>query len=167
MDRFEVVIGVWKICQTAIYIPVWIDLKCPLQIIPKNLELNLHSSMDRFEVDETDANKTAIKIYIPVWIDLKPSRTLCASVRTIIYIPVWIDLKRSNTLLSISKIFNLHSSMDRFEELSRRPSAQQHSHLHSSMDRFEEHLPKEILQNKAIYIPVWIDLKFRSWFQYT
>ena len=55
---------------------------------------------------------------------------------------------------------DLHSSMDRFEELSEDMIASLYKNLHSSMDRFEE--KEKTLQEKKrkIYIPVWIDLKF-------
>ena len=56
-----------------------------------------------------------------------------------IYIPVWIDLKQIINYLENDDLFNLHSSMDRFEA-SDTPTSYNYN---------------------DIYIPVWIDLKAR------
>ena len=55
--------------------------------------------------------------------------------------------------------FNLHSSMDRFEVLSRKFLIYLKKYLHSSMDRFEGWLQSISNKKISIYIPVWIDLK--------
>ena len=78
---------------------------------------------------------------------------------------------------------NLHSSMDRFEDLSaiyivRKTSIYipvwidlklscgmwkqlSRGNLHSSMDRFEVQQLQGLKLKSGIYIPVWIDLKFQ------
>ena len=55
-----------------------------------------------------------------------------------IYIPVWIDLKIQGLKNIFAINFNLHSSMDRFEEGINDTPAESEINLHSSMDRFEE-----------------------------
>ena len=77
----------------CIYIPVWIDLKPEVQMVVLLKILDLHSSMDRFEVLD---HKSFCKIKE-------------------IYIPVWIDLKNNTTDKLNGCPLNLHSSMDRFE----------------------------------------------------
>ena len=49
MDRFEVKSFKLYVKITLIYIPVWIDLKGRLKKSYLIANLNLHSSMDRFE----------------------------------------------------------------------------------------------------------------------
>ena len=49
MDRFEDIDINDKDEVTAIYIPVWIDLKAKTLELYLYGEINLHSSMDRFE----------------------------------------------------------------------------------------------------------------------
>ena len=56
-----------------IYIPVWIDLKQEADNFNVIRRLNLHSSMDRFEVKSKSLTVSEELIYIPVWIDLKDS----------------------------------------------------------------------------------------------
>ena len=49
MDRFEDFITLQQTIKSAIYIPVWIDLKGDFTIKTLNELTHLHSSMDRFE----------------------------------------------------------------------------------------------------------------------
>ena len=93
MDRFEDILASYVGYIIVIYIPVWIDLKVGAFISPpfarciyipvwidlkfhtskgdKVIYLNLHSSMDRFEVLLLLYRLYCLHIYIPVWIDLK------------------------------------------------------------------------------------------------
>ena len=55
----------------VIYIPVWIDLKHPEYNFSRKENIDLHSSMDRFEASDFELSSAVSVIYIPVWIDLK------------------------------------------------------------------------------------------------
>ena len=51
--------------------------------------------------------------------------------------------------------------MDRFEAIIRKTQNGFQYYLHSSMDRFEAENALQIPCQMPIYIPVWIDLKFK------
>ena len=93
MDRFEVKVTSTTFCTSAIYIPVWIDLKTHPRTVTTTALTDLHSSMDRFEDRNYRFEETYGYIYIPVWIDLKAFPFIFSRCFRDIYIPVWIDLK--------------------------------------------------------------------------
>ena len=57
--------------------------------------------------------------------------------------------------------------MDRFEDWKKKDYFKHCPHLHSSMDRFEDMTGWTSQQLYSIYIPVWIDLKLDVYFTIT
>ena len=184
MDRFEVSpLFCHCFCYSQIYIPVWIDLKELFVYAPELALQHLHSSMDRFEV-LTNCNRYGIINYLHSSMDrFEAVWYICIFFScSDIYIPVWIDLKfrpppqnkleRANLHSSMDRfedvnaiinnypLVHLHSSMDRFEETATLISISEEENLHSSMDRFEVLQICHNFSLQSIYIPVWIDLKF-------
>ena len=94
MVRF-IIFPIYKIpgVISTIYIPIWLDLLCVINMIKRLTSADLHSNMVRF----------IINIKIDTIIDVE-----------IIYIPIWLDLLLLNYRQRLNRYLYLHSNMVRF-----------------------------------------------------
>ena len=124
----------------GIYIPIWLDLLCILQILIKICKSHLHSNMVRFIIlDDGDPEKSTNDLHsnmvrFIIYISFRYMQNSLA-----IYIPIWLDLLCFPSLRMLYRIFLFTF---------------QYGQIYYSVR------PLFFILKNSIYIPIWLDLLF-------